>query len=76
MTRLLPRLWEDEAGQDLTEYALLLMLIALGAVTSLRRLAVPIGNVFNNAASNLTTQVTQRRASDQSRASKFRFSMI
>ncbi|MDT8436387.1 MAG: Flp family type IVb pilin [Gemmatimonadota bacterium] len=33
MTGLLNRLWTDEAGQDLAEYALLLALIALVVIT-------------------------------------------
>ena len=58
MNHLLRRLWQDEAGQDLTEYALLLVLIALAAIASVKGLAGSIENVFNNAASNLTTQVS------------------
>jgi pilus assembly protein Flp/PilA len=55
MKALALRLWRDEEGQDLTEYALLLVLIALAAVTSLNTLAGAIKNVFSNAASNLAT---------------------
>jgi len=47
-------LWQDEEGQDLTEYALLLVLISLAAVASLGTLANAINNAFSNAASNLT----------------------
>jgi pilus assembly protein Flp/PilA len=56
MKLLLQRLWKEESGQDLTEYALLLVLIALAAIASVRGLANSIQNVFNNAASNLTSQ--------------------
>jgi Flp pilus assembly pilin Flp len=56
MKPLLRRLWQEEAGQDLTEYALLLVLIALAAIASVRGLANSIQNVFNNASSNLTSQ--------------------
>ncbi len=55
MKRLLSRLWRDEAGQDLTEYALLLVLIALAAIVSMQTLANTINNVFSNAAVNLST---------------------
>ena len=55
MKRLSRRLWQDERGQDLTEYGLVLVLVALGAVSMMRRLANAINNVFSNAASSLST---------------------
>jgi len=55
MKNLLMRLWRDEEGQDLTEYALLLVLLSLAAVLFLDNLAAAINNVFSNAAANLTT---------------------
>ncbi len=54
MRRFLLRLWREEAGQDLTEYALLMVLIALAAIASMNTLANTINNVFSNAASNLS----------------------
>ena len=54
MKHLLKRLWKEEKGQDLTEYALLLVLLSLAAVTMLGTLAGAINNVFSNAASNLS----------------------
>jgi pilus assembly protein Flp/PilA len=54
MKNLLKRLWIEEEGQDLTEYALLLALIALGAITAMKTLAGTVNNVFTNAATNLT----------------------
>jgi hypothetical protein len=35
MKNMLARLWKEEEGQDLTEYALLLVLVALAAIGSL-----------------------------------------
>ena len=55
MKALALRLWREEEGQDLTEYALLLVLIALAAVASVNKLATAIDSVFNNAATNLNT---------------------
>jgi pilus assembly protein Flp/PilA len=55
MKGILKRLWNEEEGQDLTEYALLVVLIALAAITAMNTLAGAITNIFNNAASNLTT---------------------
>jgi pilus assembly protein Flp/PilA len=55
MTDLLKLLWQEQTGQDLAEYALLLALLALGAITSIGTLANMINNIFANAASNITT---------------------
>lgn len=55
MKTLLLRLWKEEEGQDLTEYALLLVLLTLAAIGSLSTLATAVNGVFKNAASNLTT---------------------
>jgi Flp pilus assembly pilin Flp len=48
-------LWKEEEGQDLTEYALLLVLLSLAAIGTLGTLASAINSVFQAAASNLTT---------------------
>jgi Flp pilus assembly pilin Flp len=48
------RLYREEAGQDLTEYALLLVLVALVAITTIKMLGSTISAAFANAASNLT----------------------
>jgi pilus assembly protein Flp/PilA len=55
MTNFLKRLWQEEEGQDLTEYALLVVLLALAAITAMKGLASTIATVFNNAATNLAT---------------------
>ena len=49
------RLWKEEEGQDLTEYGLLLVLLALAAIGSMGTLANAINNTFSNAAANLGT---------------------
>ena len=54
MTELLKRLWQEEEGQDLTEYALLLVLISLVAITSMKALGTAVSKVFSNASANLT----------------------
>jgi Flp pilus assembly pilin Flp len=54
MKAILARLWKEEEAQDLTEYALLLVLVALAAIGSLGTLAQAINNVFSQAATNLT----------------------
>jgi pilus assembly protein Flp/PilA len=51
---LFVRLLKEEEGQDLTEYALLLVLLVLAAIGSLSTLAIAVNGVFVNAASNLS----------------------
>jgi pilus assembly protein Flp/PilA len=55
MRNPLVRLWNEAEGQDLTEYALLLVLLALAATATLSTLATAIKGVFSNAATNLST---------------------
>jgi pilus assembly protein Flp/PilA len=58
MKSLLARLWKEEKGQDLTEYALLLVLLSLAAIGSVGSVANAINTVFNAAAQNLNTTTT------------------
>jgi pilus assembly protein Flp/PilA len=55
MKNLLIRLWNEESGQDLVEYGLLLALVAVAAITSMKTVASAISKVFAAAATNLTT---------------------
>jgi len=55
MKNLMFRLWNNEEGQDLTEYALLLVLLTLAAIGTLGTLAGAISGVFSSAAKNLGT---------------------
>jgi len=48
-------LWQDEEGQDLTEYGLLLVLIGLVAIATIGALGSAINNVFSNAAASMST---------------------
>ena len=54
----LKNLWLEQEGQDLTEYALLVVLVALGAILAMGQLASAISNTFSTAASNLTSAAT------------------
>src|SRR5260370_13072 len=56
MKNLLMRFWKEEEGQDLTEYALVLVLLSLAAVGSLKRLANEINGTVANADVNLRTE--------------------
>jgi pilus assembly protein Flp/PilA len=51
---LMKRLWKEEEGQDLVEYALLVVLISLAAILAMKNLASGISDAFSNAAANLT----------------------
>lgn len=55
MKRFFLRLWKEESGQDITEYALLLLLICLSAIASMKSIAIAIESAFNQAATNLAT---------------------
>jgi pilus assembly protein Flp/PilA len=55
MRKVIRRLWKEEEGQDLTEYALLLVLISLVAVVSMQTVGNAVSDVFVNATTNLTT---------------------
>lgn len=46
-------LWEEEEGQDLVEYALLIVLISLGAIAAMQQLADRISFAFKMAAFRL-----------------------
>jgi pilus assembly protein Flp/PilA len=50
--------WSDEAGQGLVEYALIIALVAVGLIAILLVLRNSIGNVFNNAATQLNNAPT------------------
>jgi pilus assembly protein Flp/PilA len=54
MKNLAKRLWQEEDGQDLVEYGLLLVLVALAAVSTMNTLAKAISNVFSGATSSLS----------------------
>jgi pilus assembly protein Flp/PilA len=51
------RLLRDESGQDLIEYALVVAIIALAAVTSMHTLANNINNAFDTIGNNLNNAI-------------------
>lgn len=58
MTNLLKRLWKEEEGQDLIEYALLVALVALAATVGMKSLATAINNEFIALGTSLTNATT------------------
>jgi pilus assembly protein Flp/PilA len=55
MTNLAKKLWTDESGQGLAEYALLLGLIVVGVVVIIKGMGGHIQNIFNRANNQLAT---------------------
>ena len=54
MKNALMRFWKEEEGQDLTEYGLLLLFIALVSIAVVKGLGSVIQNVFSNASASLS----------------------
>ena len=55
MRPLMKRLWFEEEGQDLVEYALLVALVALAATAGMNSLATAINATFTSLGTSLTT---------------------
>ena len=55
MKKLMLRLWKEEEGQDLIEYGLLLVLVALLSVTFISTIGNALSKIFSNAASVMTS---------------------
>ncbi len=52
---LIKALVQDEAGQDLSEYGLLMALVVLLAVVSLNAIGQAASNLFSNSATNIAS---------------------
>lgn len=55
MVELWNRFWTDESGQDLAEYALLLVFIAVVVALVLPDVGTAISDVFTNITTSLET---------------------
>ena len=53
MKELFTSLWKDESGQGLTEYALIIALVAIGLIIVLVAFRNEIGQVFNRIRTTL-----------------------
>ena len=53
MMQLARNLWNDESGQGLAEYALLLGLIVVGVVVLIQGMGISIKNIFGRANTEL-----------------------
>jgi pilus assembly protein Flp/PilA len=54
----LARLWKDESGQDLVEYALVAALVGLASVTGIHGIAAVISRSINIVVNGFTTVVS------------------
>ena len=53
MSGLIKRLWTDERGQDIAEYAVMLAVILVIVVGTIRLIGSNANNVFSAAASSI-----------------------
>ena len=54
ITNALRNLCQEESGQDLIEYALIALLIAVGSIAAMTTLAGKISTEFTNVSNQLT----------------------
>lgn len=54
MKKIMNWLKNEESGQGMVEYGLILVLVALVAIVALTTLGGKVNNVFNNAAGKLS----------------------
>jgi len=53
MSKLIRRLWREEAGQDIAEYAVMLAVILVLVVGTVRLIGSNANNAFSSVASSL-----------------------
>jgi len=53
MSRFIRRLWSEDSGQDIAEYAVMLAVILVLVVGTIRLIGSNANNVFSNAASSI-----------------------
>ena len=51
MARTLPKLWQDDSGQDIAEYAVMLAVILVIVVGTVRLIGSNANNVFSQVGS-------------------------
>ncbi|MCI0355046.1 MAG: Flp family type IVb pilin [Acidobacteria bacterium] len=55
MKELLRRMWSDDDGQDVAEYALMLAVILVVVIGAVRLIGTNASNIFNAASDQLVT---------------------
>ncbi|MBZ5707112.1 MAG: Flp family type IVb pilin [Acidobacteriia bacterium] len=53
MTELIRRIWSEDQGQDIAEYAVMLAVILVLVVGTIRLIGTSANNVFSSAASSI-----------------------
>lgn len=53
MHKLIRKMWADDAGQDIAEYAVMLAVILVLVVGTIRLIGSNANNVFSSAASSI-----------------------
>ena len=53
MTEMLRRIWSEDEGQDIAEYAVMLAVILVIVVGTIKLIGSNANNVFSNVASSL-----------------------
>ncbi|MGA8273976.1 MAG: hypothetical protein WB919_20605 [Candidatus Sulfotelmatobacter sp.] len=53
MSKFIRRLWMEESGQDIAEYAVMLAVILVLVVGTIRLIGSNANNVFSNTASSI-----------------------
>lgn len=54
MTQFFRRMWSDEQGQDIAEYAVMLAVILVLVIGTVRLIGGNANNVFSNVASSMS----------------------
>jgi Flp pilus assembly pilin Flp len=57
VAKLLHRLWNEESGQDIAEYAVMLAVILVIVVGTIRLIGSNANNVFSNVGNSMTGTV-------------------
>lgn len=52
------KLWDDEAGQDMVEYVMIIVFLALAVTVALLAMQGSMSDVFTNASETVQTQNT------------------
>jgi Flp pilus assembly pilin Flp len=53
VAKILQKIWKDESGQDIAEYAVMLAVILVIVVGTIRLIGSNANNVFSNVGSSL-----------------------
>jgi len=55
ITKLMLRVWNEEDGQDLVEYALIVAAVGLALITTVNQLSVAVVSLYSSITQGLTS---------------------